>query len=121
MGHQAGRGTVVTGVQSLRQRPYVDALIVKLLNGPESLRQVPRQAVNPRDHHRVPGVQQPAEFRPRLPAHVLARGHVCEDPIVPEPVVVEDSALGGQPALSLRLGDPDIAENRGIDGNTSGR
>ena len=36
------------------------------------------------------------------------------------PLVVEYPALGGQPALSLGLGDPDVAEDRGIDGSTSG-
>ena len=35
-------------------------------------------------------------------------------------MVVENPALGGQPALSLRLGDPDVTEDRGIDGSTSG-
>ena len=37
----------------------VDALVMKFLNGFESLREVPRQAVNPRDHHRVPGLSIP--------------------------------------------------------------
>ena len=44
---------------------------------------------------------------------------VGEDAVVPQPVVVEDPALGGQSARALRLGDPDVAEDRGIDGNTS--
>ena len=35
-------------------------------------------------------------------------------------MVVEDTALGGQPALALRLGYPDVAEDRRIDGSTSG-
>ena len=36
------------------------------------------------------------------------------------PLVVEYAALGGQPALALRLGYPDVAEDRGIHGSTSG-
>ena len=35
-------------------------------------------------------------------------------------MLVDDTSLGGQPALSLRLGDPDVAEDRGVDGSTSG-
>ena len=92
---------------------------MKLLDGPKPLSEVPRQAVNPRDHHRVTGFEHPAELRPRRPAHVLARRHVGEDSVVPQPVSVEDPALGAQPALSFRLGNPDVAEDRRIDGSTS--
>ena len=59
MEHETGGGAVVAGVQPLRQGADVDALVMKLLDGPESLREVPRQAVDPRDHHRVPGFQHP--------------------------------------------------------------
>ena len=81
--------------------------------------EVPGQAVEPQDYHCVPGFKHPAELRPRRSAHILARGHIGEDPVAPEAVVVEDPALGGQPTLSLRLGNPDVAEDRGIDWNTS--
>ena len=55
---------VVAGVQPLRQGPDVDALAVKLLNGFQSLSEVPRQAVNPRDHYRVPRFEHVAERPP---------------------------------------------------------
>ena len=45
---------------------------------------------------------------------------VGEDAVVPQPVVVEDPALGGQSARALRLGYPDVSEYRRIDGSTSG-
>ena len=64
---------------------------MQLLDGPEPLGQVPRQAVDPRDHDDV-GVE----------------------PVIPEAVVVEDAALGGQPAFSLSLGDTDVAEDRWV-------
>ena len=54
-----------------------------------------------------------------MAAHVLARGNVGEYAVVPQPLVVEGPALGGQPTLALCLGDPDVAEDRGIDWNTS--
>ena len=34
-------------------------------------------------------------------------------------MTVEGPALGGQAARALGLGDPDVAEDRGIDGSTS--
>ena len=43
-----------------------------------------------------------------------ARGDVGEDAVVTEPVVGQNAALGGQPALSLGLGDPDVAEDCGV-------
>ena len=42
-----------------------------------------------------------------------------KSPVVPQPVAVEDAALGGQPAVALRLGDPDVTEDRGVDGSAS--
>ena len=39
MEHETGGGAVVAGVQPLRQGADVDALVVKLLDGPESLSQ----------------------------------------------------------------------------------
>ena len=36
------------------------------------------------------------------------------EPVIPEAVVVEDAALGGQPAFSLSLGDTDVAEDRWV-------
>ena len=36
------------------------------------------------------------------------------------PLIVEGPALGGQPALAFCLGNADVAEDRWIDGNTSG-
>ena len=46
----------------------------KLLNGLQSLSEVPRQAVNPRDHNRVPGHKTPPSPSWRLGA-VLAGNH----------------------------------------------
>ena len=54
-----------------------------------------------------------------MPAHVPTRGDVGEDTVFPQTMVVEDTALGGQPALPFNLRDPDVAEDRGIDGSTS--
>ena len=119
MEHETGGGAVVAGVQPLRQGSDVDALVVKLLDRLEPLCEIPRQAINPRKHNRVTGLEHPAKLLPRGPAHAPARGHVGEDPVVPQTVVGEDAALGGQPAVSLCLGDPDVAEDRGIDGSTS--
>ena len=48
MEHETVGGAVVAGVQPFRQGSDVDALVVKLLNGLQSLSEVPRQAVNPR-------------------------------------------------------------------------
>ena len=78
-----------------------------------------RAPVQPRDHDHVAGLERLPERRPRRAAHVPARGHVGEDAVVPEPVVGEDAALGGQPARALRLGDPDVAEYRWVHGATS--
>ena len=64
MEHETGRRAVVAGVQSLRQGADVDALVVKLLDGLEALGEVPRQAVDTRDHHSIPWFEHPAEFRP---------------------------------------------------------
>ena len=72
MEHEPRGGAVVAGIQPLRQGTDVDPLVVKFLDGFESLREVPRQAVDPRDHYRVPWSEQPTEFRPRRSAHVLA-------------------------------------------------
>ena len=52
------------GIQSLRQGADVDALVVKLLDRLEPFPEVPGQAVKPRDHHRVPGFEHPAELHP---------------------------------------------------------
>ena len=67
----------------------VDALAVQLLDGPETLGEVPGQAVDPRDHHGVAGSELSPELLPGGPAHVPARSHVGEDAV-----------LGGQPALA---------------------
>ena len=75
-----------------------------------ALREVP---VQPRHGHGVAGSEYPAELLPRGASHAPARGHVGKDAVVPQPVVMEDTALGGQPALSLRLGDPDVTEDCG--------
>ena len=112
--HELGGGAAVPGVQALGQGADVDALGVQLLDGPEPLREVTRQPVQPRDHDDVAGLERLPERRPRGPAHVPARGHVGEDAVVPEAVAGEDAALGGQPARALRLGDPDVAEDRGV-------
>ena len=37
---------------------------MKLLDGFETLREIPRQAVNPRDHYRVPRFEHVAERPP---------------------------------------------------------
>ena len=63
MEHETGGGAVVAGVQPFRQGSDVDALVVKLLNGLQSLSEVPRQAVNPRGHNRVPGHKTPPALR----------------------------------------------------------
>ena len=59
MQHETGGGAVVAGVQPLRQGADVDTLVVKLLDGLESLPEVPGQAVKPRNHHRIPGLRIP--------------------------------------------------------------
>ena len=64
MEHESGGGAIVAGIQHLGRGTDVDALVVKLLDGPESLSEVPRQAVNPWDHHRVPRFEHFAEVRP---------------------------------------------------------
>ena len=74
MEHETGGGAVVAGVRPFRQGSDVDALVVKLLNGLQSLSEVPRQAVNPRDHNRVPGHKTPPSPSWRLGA-VLAGNH----------------------------------------------
>ena len=121
MQHEAGGGIVVPGVQALRQGADVDALGVQLLDGPEPLGQVPGQAVDPRDHDDVAGLERLPECRPPGAAHVPARSHVGEDAVVPEPVVGEDAVLGVQPARALRLGYPDVAEYRWVHGVASPR
>ena len=113
-------GCVVPGVQAFGQGADVDALGVQLLDGPQAFGEVPGQAVDPRDHHDVAGLELSPECRPPGAAHVPARGHVGEDAVVPEPVVGEDAALGCQPARALRLGDPDVAEDCGVHGVASG-
>ena len=80
-----------------------------------------RAAVQPWDHDDVAGLELFPERHPRGAAHVPARSHVGEDAVVPEAVVVEDAALGGQPARALRLGDPDVAEDRWVHVATSPR
>ena len=67
----------------------------------------------------VAGLENLTELLPRGAAHVPARGDVGEDAVVTEPVVGEDAALGGQPALALSLGDPDVAEDCWVHGSTS--
>ena len=66
------------------------------------------------DHDDVAGLELLQEMLPGGAAHVPARGDVGEDAVVPQPVVVEDAALGGQPARALSLGDPDVAEYCGV-------
>ena len=78
---------------------------MQLLDGPEPFREVPGQPVDPRDHDHVAGLENLTELLPRGPAYVPARGDVGED-----------AALGGQPARALRLGDPDVAEDRWVHG-----
>ena len=48
MEHETAGGAVVADVQPFRHGSDVDALVVKLLNGLQSLSEVPRLAVNPR-------------------------------------------------------------------------
>ena len=84
-----------------------------------ALRPSVRFRASRRDHDDVAGLELFPERRPRGAAHVPARGDVGEDAAVPEPVVGEDAALGGQPALALRLGDPDVAEECGVHSLTS--
>ena len=64
MERETGGGAVVARVQTLRQGPDVNALAVELLDGLQSLREVPRQTVNPRHHHRVPRVEHLSERPP---------------------------------------------------------
>ena len=71
---------------------------VQLLDGPQTFGEVPGQPGQPRDHDDVAGLE-----------------------LLPEPVVTEDAALGGQPARALRLGDPDVAEDCGVHVATSPR
>ena len=84
----------------------MDALGVQLLDGPETFGEVTRQAVDRRDHGDVAGIELFPERRPPGAAYGPARGHVGEDAVVPEPVVGEDAALGGQAALAPRPGRP---------------
>ena len=88
----------------------MDPLAVEFLDGPEPFREVPGQPVDPRDHHDVAGLEGLPERIPSRPAHIPARGDVGVDPVVSQPVVSEDAALGGQAALPLGLGDADVAE-----------
>ena len=53
--HEAGRGAAVSGIQALRKGADVNAMGVQLLDGPEPLREVTRQPVQPRDHDDVAG------------------------------------------------------------------
>ena len=92
----------------------------QLLDGPEPLREVTRQAVQPWDHDDA-GLELSPELLPFRAAHVPARSDVGEDPVVSEAVAGEDTALGGQPARALRLGDPDVAEDCGVHVATSPR
>ena len=108
IGLEVGCGAVVPGVQALRQGADVDPLVVEILDGPQTLGEVPGQPVDPRDHYDVAGSELSPELLPGGPAHVPARSHVGED-----------AALGGQPALAPRLGDPDVAEYRGVHVATS--
>ena len=64
MEHEAGGGAFITGVHPLRQGTYTYFLVVKLLGGYKALREVPCQAVNPRDHYRVPRSERLAKFLP---------------------------------------------------------
>ena len=84
---------------------------MQLLDGPQTFGEVPGQAVQPRDHDDVAGLERLPERRPRGAAHVPAGGNVGVDPVVPEAVVVQGAALGGQAARALRLGDADVAED----------
>ena len=88
----------------------MDPLVVEILDGPDSLGEVPRQPVDSRDHDHVAGLEGLPERIPSRPAHIPARGDVGVDPVVSQPVVSEDAALGGQAALPLGLGDADVAE-----------
>ena len=87
---------------------------MQLLDGPEPLGQVPRQAVDPRDHDDVARLERLPELLPCRAMHGPAGGDVGVEPVIPEAVVVEDAALGGQPAFSLSLGDTDVAEDRWV-------
>ena len=89
----------------------VDALLVQLLDGPETLREVLGQPIYARDHDDVAGPEHLSESVPGGTAHIPPRGDVGEDAVVPEPRLVEDPALRGQAALSLGLGDADVAED----------
>ena len=80
-------------------------------------REVTRQPVQPWDHDHVAGLELSPELLPGGAAHVPARGDVGEDAVVPEPVVGEDAALGGQPARALSLGDAYVAEYRWVHGH----
>ena len=116
MQHEPGRGAAVSGVQALRKGADVNPLGVQLLDGPQTLGEVPGQAVDSWRHDDVAGPERLPELLPGRTAHVPARGHVGEDAVVPEAVLVEDAPLGGQPALALRLGEPDVAEYRWVHG-----
>ena len=50
-------GAAVSCVQALRKGTDVNALGVQLLDGPESLAQVPGQPVDPWNHDDVPGLE----------------------------------------------------------------
>ena len=112
--HQAGGGTVVPGVQPLPHGADVYPLLVELLDGPESLAEVTGQAVDPRDHDDVAGLEQCSELLPLRSAHVPPRGDVAEDAVVSDACIIEDAALGGQAALALRPGDADVAKDRWV-------
>ena len=58
--------------QALRQGADVNALVVEILDGPDSLREVPRQPVDSRDHDHVAGPEHLPKLRPCRSTHVLA-------------------------------------------------
>ena len=64
MQHEPVRGAVVPGVQAFGQGADVDALGVQFLDGPQAFGEVPGQAVDPRDHHHVAGLELLPECRP---------------------------------------------------------
>ena len=81
-----------------------------------SLRLRARRVQPGHDDH-VYGPERLPELLPCWTAHGPARGDVGVDPVVSQAVLGQDAALGGQPALSLRLGDPDVAEDCWVHGD----
>ena len=115
MEHEAGGGAVVAGVQAFGQGADVDALLVE----PPSTVLIPSFRFRARRSSLGTMTTSPGRSISRSVFHagrrmVRPEATSVKNPVVTQAVAGEYATLGGQAALSLSLGDPDVAEDCGV-------